>query len=529
MRKILNIMTIILAVFCWIPVEAYSQGFLKKLKQKVDNVVGIKEDAAEMGEGPSVGGDGDQPTRSITPADKLQKRRTATATWDEVIAPSKSGSPDALLNELPPLPSAESIAYPEEAARVAYYRKIVAVDMRVRELDSMLICSDEEMMALRDKLYADLADINGITVEEMKSLEDPNLPETEKQRLIEKMKNAMIGDTRGLEAMGADLQKREAAKGGELTDEEKMAFLAENQDNLSDLGSMMEKMQATQEKSAAFSARFAKLEQMAVQQTEKMRKLQQTNESVITSCEKIASEYESELKDIYARIYATDDKQEVEELYAKADERMKNYRLRAAKLWHNSLRAQLGEVKTMYPDIVKLQKEMVKEGLIPVCAEKRASFNAVTNYTNILHKAYRDFPQPQVLPVHMETILEIPDKEQLFYAESGFATSVDGFLNNSRIYTADNTGKRYLYENGKKRELGPNDPNDFYVKRERTEPTYGTWASESGMRKVTYACDGSLTLHDGTSFYPLAFKKEHDRLVWIITSPAGIEKCTYKL
>lgn len=46
----------------------------------------------------------------------------------------------------------------------------------------------------------------------------------------------------------------------------------------------------------------------------------------------------------------------------------------------------------MYPDIVKLQKEMMQEGIIPACAEKRASFNAVTNYTNILHKAYRDFP-----------------------------------------------------------------------------------------------------------------------------------------
>lgn len=183
----------------------------------------------------------------------------------------------------------------------------------------------------------------------------------------------------------------------------------------------------------------------------------------------------------------------------------------------------------MYPDIVKLQKEMMQEGIIPACAEKRASFNAVTNYTNILHKAYRDFPQPRVLPVYMETIIEIPEGEHLFYAESGFATSVDGFLNNSRVYTADNAGKRYLYENGKKRELGPNDPGDFQAKGARTEPTYGAWTSASGTRKVTYTRDGSLTLHDGTSFYPLAFKKESDRLVWIIASSAGVEKCTYKL
>ena len=39
MRKILNIMAIALAIFCRIPVEVHGQSFLKKLKQKVGNVV----------------------------------------------------------------------------------------------------------------------------------------------------------------------------------------------------------------------------------------------------------------------------------------------------------------------------------------------------------------------------------------------------------------------------------------------------------------------------------------------------------
>ena len=85
----MNIMAIALAIFCRIPVEVHGQSFLKKLKQKVGNVVGTKDDTAEIGEEPFVGGDGDQPTRSVTPTDKLQKRRTATATWDEMIAPSR--------------------------------------------------------------------------------------------------------------------------------------------------------------------------------------------------------------------------------------------------------------------------------------------------------------------------------------------------------------------------------------------------------------------------------------------------------
>ena len=160
----MNIMAIALAIFCRIPVEVHGQSFLKKLKQKVGNVVGTKDDTAEIGEEPFVGGDGDQPTRSVTPTDKLQKRRTATATWDEMIAPSRANSPEALLNELPPLPSVESIVYPEETARATYYRKIVAVDMRITELDSIHTCSDEEMIALRDKFYVESVSYTHLTL-----------------------------------------------------------------------------------------------------------------------------------------------------------------------------------------------------------------------------------------------------------------------------------------------------------------------------------------------------------------------------
>ena len=422
MRKILNIMAIALAIFCRIPVEVHGQSFLKKLKQKVGNVVGTKDDTAEIGEEPFVGGDGDQPTRSVTPTDKLQKRRTATATWDEMIAPSRANSPEALLNELPPLPSVESIVYPEETARATYYRKIVAVDMRITELDSIHTCSDEEMIALRDKFYVELADINGITVEEMKSLEDPNLPEAEKERLIEKMKNALVGDTRGLEAMGADLEKREAAKGGKLTNEEKMAFLAENQGNLSDLGSMMEKMQATNEKTTAFNAKFVKLEQMTVQQTEKMKKILQASDGAITSCEKIAGEYESELKTLYAQIYETDDSQKVEELYARADERMKNYRLRAAKLWRNSLQTQLDGVKAMYPDIVT-DAEFIR-------------FNAETageNAKAIVKMAIDNFKNRKPELVH---IPQLKQKATVGYSVEAIVKVLDG-VTNSQV---DETG-----------------------------------------------------------------------------------------
>ena len=48
MRKILNIMAIALAIFCRIPVEVHGQSFLKKLKQKVGNVVGTDRKSTRL-------------------------------------------------------------------------------------------------------------------------------------------------------------------------------------------------------------------------------------------------------------------------------------------------------------------------------------------------------------------------------------------------------------------------------------------------------------------------------------------------
>ena len=77
-----------------------------------------------------------------------------------------------------------------------------------------------------------------------------------------------------------------------------------------------------------------------------------------------------------------------------------------AKLWRNSLQTRIGWGKGHVSGHREVAERDDAEGIIPACAEKRASFNAVTNYTNILHKAYCDFPQPRVLPVYMETIIE---------------------------------------------------------------------------------------------------------------------------
>lgn len=530
MKKNVLLIPVCLLILAFMPATAHSQGFLKKLKQKVENAVVGTDESETSTDGKSE--DGEPENITPTPVDKIPKLRIATSSWDEIIQPSKAFTPRALLNELPALPTVTAMVTPTEEVRASYYRKIVAVDMRVEELDEQNTCSDEEMLAARDKLYQEMAGIVGLTVEEMKRLEDPNLPEAEKEQLAAKVKNSMItGSEMGnLTAMGAELEKREKAKGGKLSDEEMMQFVSENPDALNDLTNVAARNMETSAKVQTLNARFSRLNQQLQQVSQKQKRLAGQNQGVITSCEKIAEDYEKKLKKIYEQIFATEDREEIEKLYAQADELMKNYRMRAAKLWRNSLQAQLDEAKNLLPEIESVYAEMAKEGMIPACTVNRASYNLVTYFTDILHKAYSDFPQPSVLPVQMETILEFKKHEYLWWPESGFASSVTDFIANSRILVYDSAEKaRYIYENGRRRKLTDKDARDFQPVTPRLKPSYNTWTSESGARKVTYTRDGSVTLHDGTSFYPLAFQQLDNKLVWIIARDNSIVKCTYKL
>ena len=189
--------------------------------------------------------------------------------------------------------------------------------------------------------------------------------------------------------------------------------------------------------------------------------------------------------------------------------------------------------RALYPQSMSLQADLVKAGMIPACAEKRASLNIVTICANFLDQAYSEFPEPEFTPVCKENIMKFPKNERMMRAESGYATSVDGFLSGSVIWTIDEeNGTEYIYENGKKREMdakGRQAIKQQQQKREDYEPPYGTWTSQSGKWTATYSRDGALTLHDGSTFYPSALKKEGNRLIWVEVSGENVEKCIYKL
>ena len=148
-----KIVLMIAALLMLSTADADAQGFLKKLKQKAQAVVGNasgdeeSEDADDADRAES--GDVDPSQIAVAQgSDIVPKRKTSTVTWDGVITPSKASTASALMQELPALPSAEKMARSSMEEREAYAQKIAAVVARAEQLQAdAKDCSDAEMEA----------------------------------------------------------------------------------------------------------------------------------------------------------------------------------------------------------------------------------------------------------------------------------------------------------------------------------------------------------------------------------------------
>ena len=546
--------------------DTHAQGFLKKLKQKaekaVNKVVGVEEEPqAETVINEENAGK--QPTAT----DRVPKLRQPTFVWDGQVTPSTASTVQQLLDELPALPSVEQIVNPNDAERQAYYNRLSAISMRVEELDEQWTCSDEEMLALRDKLYNDLAETWGISVEDMKKLEDPNCSEAEKARIEEKIKQSVLGgfDPNSIEGAKAKsdkykgrldeiekemtaLEKKE--KKGTLTDADRARMqelnreaMAMQQDMMS--GIDMEAMMNIGRKEQAFGQKYsmatARMEQRLKAYSDKAAALQKSEAGIVQDCNEIADDYEDELRSIYEQIYRSNDVDTIHALYDRADERMKNYRTRAAKIWLKSLKVRLENTKKLVPEAAEVYGELVKEGLLPECALRRPQLNVVTSCEDILDEAYADFPQPEVLPYHQEAMGILKEGERILYSECGFATGFSGsgnlfddFNRNSRLLVYNEKEQAYYkLENGSRTKLAGDGPHNFFDAKVKVDSAYGDIPLRKGNRVATFSKGRVLILHDGTMVNPVAMRRYEDRLEFIVhdvvDEKEDFYQCVYKL
>ncbi len=551
------------------PCESYAQGFLGKLKQKAENkflnAVGVKTEEEAPEEEP-VQDNGEQAFQQPASAtDKIPKLRRSNVVWDGEVKPSSAADYRALMDELPQLPSVEDMINPDEHAKQAYMNKLYSLSMRAEELDDMYTCSDEEIIAARDMLYKEMEGITGLTAEEMVRLDDPNTSDTERERLEKKMMDHVVGDAdmaaveaaavrnearmmeiskelEGYEdrARKNQLTEAEQARIQELTDE----MMQMQQEMLGGMGNIMNVGTQANQLTSKLMNQFEGPLKDYTSKADAIRK----DESSVKDCGQIAAEYEKELKALYQQIWDADNASEVHALYDKADDLMRNYRTRAAKVYREGLATRLLNMKALLPEAEQLYSSMAEDGMIPDCSVKRAPLNVVIECINILESAYNDFPQPQVLAYKTQTIdIGLKKDEYICVGESGYGGSFarggigsmasDGtvmeedFIRNSTFLVYNSAEQCYYKLNGGVRvRLEGNGPFDYHMPQKRDDSAYGEIHLGGGGRKAVYGRDGCLTLHDGTVCHPIAIQKNGDWLNFITDDGGGrFEVCSYRL
>ena len=536
MKKIVMMMAALLMLST---ADANAQGFLKKLKQKAQQVVmGNQVESEEANERSE-----EQQSYNDEPADPsnlavaqgsdiVPKRKTVTITWDGTITPSSASTASALMAELPQLPSAEKMARSTMAERDAYTQKIAAVLARAEQLQAgEKGCSDAEMEALRLKWENKIQNMFGLTKEEMAILNDENAPESKKKPIQDKVM---------MKIMGGNVDQAEMARFEKMSEKEQEAYIRQHPE-------FVQKMQKMAMNAGNFSKQMNQMTAALSGYEAKVGKLAQDYAKVIMREEShsyagIAKKYDSKLKKLYDQICATDDAAKVDALYAEADELLYKYRLEAAKEYRASLQRQIAEAKKFAAEYARLSKEVVASGDLPECAIGRTDLNTVIMVGNLLDEAYKDLPELNNLPVCRETLYTLPKGWNFGVWECrGFMGSVDGFkIGGGWPLLADNrSGDQVEYavvENGKFRKIDEselkriNKQADQRLKTaSKNKPPYGTYKSRSGQRVVEYSKTGELIVNGMTTFYPVAFSAKDNALEWIILDGEEILKCTYKM
>ena len=178
--------------------QADAQGFLKKALNKAKELTKstqtVEEEEEEEDDSSSrstsrssrSNSDDDGGLGVASAKEQLQPKRQSTLTWDEAVVPSTASSADALMKELPAVPSVAQLIEPDEDTQILYYRAIKKVSLRAEQLNEEATCDDETTNLWRNKANLVLKDL-GLTDADIAALENENLPDAERERISQKV------------------------------------------------------------------------------------------------------------------------------------------------------------------------------------------------------------------------------------------------------------------------------------------------------------------------------------------------------
>ena len=470
--------------------------------------------------------------------DVVPRRRTSTVTWDGTITPSKATTASALMAELPPLPAPEKMARSTMEERDAYNMKIAAVTARVEELQfGDGSCSDEELEAYRKSIEKRIQSTFGLTDAEMAKLEDPNVSDAEKEAIQKKMLQNLYG-------FSDDFQKK-FDKFGEMTTEQQVEYMQKHPEFVEELTKATEHAAAMTEKARTVVGGVETMEKELAQLAKRLVEQEQTELS--HSYDAIGAKYKDKLQAIYKQIFATSDQAKVDALYDEADKLLYEYRLEAAREYRASLQRRIGNSKTYTSEYTRIVQTAIDKGDVPKCILGRADLNTVTFVANVLQEAYANLPELDAAPVQETTLYTLPKGyvfaswENRGYVEvgNGFTLSgPNGISGQFPLLASGPDGAAAVVENGKFRKISQAEldklnrqASDRNYRKAKNLPTppYGTYKSRSGKRVVEYSKSGELIINSMTTYCPVAFKAQSDRLEWVVIDGDKIIKCLYKL
>lgn len=248
-----------------------------------------------------------------------------------------------------------------------------------------------------------------------------------------------------------------------------------------------------------------------------------------------SAEDSRKVEELRKKIFATDDPAVYNPLFVEAIQLITTYRERAAKVWRADLAKRIESVKTAVPQVLKLNRQAIEDGIIPECALYRDPLNMVIEAGDILCDAYSEFPSdyPALYEEEVTREVRLKSGEYFFWPEFYVVNSVEDLLKGKSIYKQTDDGCIYQLNGNSWVRMDNMKPKD--KKLAGTEsPEHGSWTSSDGKRTVTYVAEGNyLLLPEGEEVHPLAFEKQGNSLVWVCVNmgqkKAQIIKCTYKL
>ena len=433
--------------------DANAQGFLKKLKQKAQQAVlgNQVEESEESSEEPQTMSDEPADPSKLAVADGsdiVPKRKTSTVTWDGTVTPSSASTPEALMRELPQLPSAEKMARSTMEERDTYTMQIARVVARAEQLqEASKECSDADMEALREKWERKIQDLFGLTKEEMAILNDENAPESKKEPIQQKVM---------MKIMGGDVDQAELKRFENMSEKEQQAYIKAHPE-------FIQKMQKMAQNAGNFRNQMNQMTGPLTSYEAKVGQLAQNLAKTMErefkhSYEGIGKKYNSKLQKLYDQICSTNDAAQIDALYEEADKLLYNYRLEAAKEYRASLLRLIAEHKKFAAEYARLSQEVVASGDLPACAIGRTDLNSVIVVGNILDEAYKELPELEASPVCKETIYELQKGWRFGYWECrGYIGGVSDFKspggNWPLLAQNDDTNEYAVVENGKFRKI----------------------------------------------------------------------------